>query len=418
MVEPGAGAAVGGAPGAERSDCTLAYKFYRISVYFLRLTDRAVMNHTDDGANLAGRGRDTVRGGTVPSRETLAGHNEGGRVGAEVEEKLREHIDGQQTVLSELVVSEAHDDEENSENSKASKLNGLTADGVNSGDGNPVARDGTGHDDDEISDGCVVQIFVDVLVVARRVSNSLQNGGIVQGQTIVSNIEEEPRESSTSEQHAVLGLGVVAHEVAEAGLLHLHRLIGVLSGSDTGDTIDISLAPLATNVVLGVLIGLLNILLDIKRVPRGLRDGQTVVEGNDSWNGTKTDQSSPHLIYCHDAVTSTGLYRRGSLQGPLEAEGNEEHDEGGAELANALHGEDGSHHGASPLGGRELGGNDGRQRVVTTDADTHQHTPEDDDADNVDRRRVAGKSVGEGSEDNDHQLHAVHALTTDLERDC
>lgn len=38
-----------------------------------------------------------------------------------------------------------------------------------------------------------------------------------------------------------------------------------------------------------------------------------------------------------------------ALELVLEAESEEDHDEGGDHLANALHGKDGTHHGTTPL---------------------------------------------------------------------
>ena len=66
VVEPGGSVVGGGATDAQRADEDLG----------------------DDGAHFAGGGRDAVRGGSVPGWEAFAGHDEGGGVGAEVEEEL------------------------------------------------------------------------------------------------------------------------------------------------------------------------------------------------------------------------------------------------------------------------------------------------------------------------------------------
>jgi len=65
------------------------------------------------------------------------------------------------------------------------------------------------------------------------------------------------------------------------------------------------------------------------------------------------------------------------------------------------------------LKGNLLGSDNGRKRVVTTDTDTHHHTPEDDQTDNRNGRGVGGKSLSEGGEDDEDQLKAVHSLATD-----
>ena len=68
----------------------------------------------DDSAELAARGRDTVRGGAVARRERLPRDDERGRVRAEVLEEVREAVQEDKRLLSafglgELVVAEAHD---------------------------------------------------------------------------------------------------------------------------------------------------------------------------------------------------------------------------------------------------------------------------------------------------------------------
>lgn len=70
VVEPRAGVGRCGATSTERSDGGLS----------------------DDGSDLAGGGGDTVARGTVASWEALSGHDEGCRVGSEVEEELSEDV--------------------------------------------------------------------------------------------------------------------------------------------------------------------------------------------------------------------------------------------------------------------------------------------------------------------------------------
>ena len=76
MVQPRAGVGGGGAAYAQGADDHLG----------------------DDGANLAGGGGQAVRGGAVAGGEALAGHDEGGGVGAEVEEELRDDVERQQAL--------------------------------------------------------------------------------------------------------------------------------------------------------------------------------------------------------------------------------------------------------------------------------------------------------------------------------
>jgi hypothetical protein len=58
-----------------------------------------------------------------------------------------------------------------------------------------------------------------------------------------------------------------------------------------------------------------------------------------------------------------------------------------------------------------LGCDNGRKRVITTNANTHDYTPENDDSNNRDGTRIGGKSLSEGCEDDDHELKAIHLLT-------
>ena len=51
-----------------------------------------------------------MRCGTVASWEALSGHDEGGRVGAPVEEELDEDVDGQHGVVAEVTVGESLND--------------------------------------------------------------------------------------------------------------------------------------------------------------------------------------------------------------------------------------------------------------------------------------------------------------------
>lgn len=118
------------------------------------------MGPTDNRTNLARSGRNTVRGRSVSRGEALAGDDEGSRVGAKVEEELRQDVHGQQAVLTQLVVAEAHDDEEDGEDGETHQLNRLAADGVHRRHGHPVAWDRTSQDDDEVADGGVVEVLV------------------------------------------------------------------------------------------------------------------------------------------------------------------------------------------------------------------------------------------------------------------
>ena len=162
----------------------------------------------DDGADLAGRRGDAVRGRAVAGREAFAGHDEGRRVGSEVEEELAEHVECEQAVFGQVVVCEADDDEEDGQDGEAHQLDGFPADGVDGGDGDPVAGDGAGADDDQVANGRVAEDAVDVVTLG--VADCAQNNGVIETKTVEGNIEEEPRSGRSNEDLAVSPLAVVA----------------------------------------------------------------------------------------------------------------------------------------------------------------------------------------------------------------
>lgn len=109
-----------------------------------------------------------------------------------VEEELGNDIDGKEAVGAQLVVGETHNDEENGQDSEATKLNGLTAQSINGSNRNPVSRDGTSEDNDDVTNSSVVQVLVDVADVLGRVANDVQDGTVVQRETIKGDIKAEP----------------------------------------------------------------------------------------------------------------------------------------------------------------------------------------------------------------------------------
>lgn len=234
-----------------------------------------------------------------------------------------------------MVVGETHDDEEDGQDGETTHLNGLAAESVNGSDGNPVSGDGTGKDNDNVADGSVVQEVVDIGVALGGVANDLEDGGVVQGETVEGNVEAEPRTSSSKQDEEVLELAVVAAEVAEAGLGDLERLLGSLVGGDAGNLVRVALA-LASHVSLDVVTGLLDITGNVEGVTGGFGDGQTVcswitqlgddtyicqwlsmaltVEGNAGGDGTEADQGTPHLVNSQLADTSASGIGGGSRQ--------------------------------------------------------------------------------------------------------
>ena len=71
------------------------------------------------------------------------------------------------------------------------------------------------------------------------------------------------------------------------------------------------------------------------------------------------------------------------------------------------------HHGTSPFRRGELGRDDGRERIIPTDANAHEYAPKDDEPNDGHGWRVGAQSLGESGEDDDDQLESVHPLPTD-----
>lgn len=330
VVEPWRAVFLGGAAGTERTDETLG----------------------DDCTDLAGGGGDTMTSGPVSCGEALAGNDESGGVGAEVEEELGEHEAGEEAGGADRVVAEAHDAEEDGQKGEAHQLDWLAADGVAEGDCDPVTGNGTGADKDDVADGDVVVIVIDVDGI-RTEANRSQDSRVVETNTVESNVQEEPRASRAEQDLAILPLRVVAPEVGPRSLGDLDLWCGVTHGSSTSDLIGLAFSS-AGEVGLDVGAGLDNITGDIESVAGSLWDGEAVVESDAAWDCAKADNHSPHLVHGFladaRAVGSVG----GGGKRAFEASGDDKGDNTSSKLSHSLHGKDGAHHGASPLGCREL----------------------------------------------------------------
>ena len=131
-----------------------------------------------------------MAGAAVAGGEALAGDDEGGGVGAEVEEQLGENVKGEQSALGEGVIGEADDGEDDSYDEEAADLDGFATQRVDQGDREPIARDAASADEDKVSDGIIAEDLIHV--VPARKADSAKDGDVIQAQAVVGEIKEEP----------------------------------------------------------------------------------------------------------------------------------------------------------------------------------------------------------------------------------
>jgi hypothetical protein len=105
---------------------------------------------SNDGTNLATARGYAVRGRPVSGWKHFTWYNEGGGIGTEVLEEIAETIKSKESASRNDMVSETDNTEQDGENNEAHELNGLTADGVNRCNGDPVAGDQAGARQNDI----------------------------------------------------------------------------------------------------------------------------------------------------------------------------------------------------------------------------------------------------------------------------
>ncbi|EEQ40781.1 conserved hypothetical protein [Clavispora lusitaniae ATCC 42720] len=333
-----------------------------------------------------------MRSRSVSGWENLTRNDESGGVRTEVSEELRQNVQGQLTVVTKLLVGETKDNENDSQDDETTQSNWLSADGINGSNGEPVTRQRTGTNQNQVTNSSVVQTLVDVL--GRGVTDSLQDNSSVQTQTVVGNIQKEPGTSSTNQNLTVLPLAKVTNEVSWRSLWWSNVVgSGVQSSFGVGNLLQVV------------------VFLHIQLVTRRLGNGQSVVQSNATWNTAKTNQDSPHSVIGLDARANTFLGGVGVFQVVLVARNSNQSHDTGKQSAQTLVGEDSSHDGTSPLGGGELGGNNRRQWVVTTDTDTHEDSHGGENGRERDGSRLTKSTSDNSSENHDNQLKTVNLFS-------
>ena len=155
----------------------------------------------NDRTKLSRRSRDTVSRGPVARGENLTGDDERRRIGAEVLEEVGEAVEEDERLLvaggrGELVVREAHDDEQTREDREAHELDGLAAPCVDEEEGGVITGDETSSGEDDVADGDVVQVLVDLgglgeSLRRRTETNGLQDDRGVEAETVERNLESQ-----------------------------------------------------------------------------------------------------------------------------------------------------------------------------------------------------------------------------------
>lgn len=132
----------------------------------------------DDGADLTRSCGNAVASRSISCRIAFSRNDKGRRVGAGVEEKLRNNVEGEHRAFAQVVKVETEDAEDDGEQKEAAELKGLTADAVDCEDGSPVARNGPGTCEYNHSNGLVVQFVVQC--TSGGIANGTKDHGIVQ----------------------------------------------------------------------------------------------------------------------------------------------------------------------------------------------------------------------------------------------
>ena len=122
----------------------------------------------DDSSKFSRSSGDSVCGRTVTSGEGLTRNNEGGGVGAEVLEEVCEAIEEDESLGStgaggKLIVGETHDDEGASENDETHHLDRFSSPRVDENEGNPVSGNEASNGKNQVSDGDVHQVVIDLM---------------------------------------------------------------------------------------------------------------------------------------------------------------------------------------------------------------------------------------------------------------
>lgn len=103
------------------------------------------------------------------------------------------------------------DTEKGGQNGESHKLNWLSSNGVDGKDSDPITRNGTSTNQDQISNGVVVQLVINVGLGC--VANLRKNDGVIKTETIKCDIKQEPRPGSSEDDLSEAPLSVMTTEI-------------------------------------------------------------------------------------------------------------------------------------------------------------------------------------------------------------
>jgi len=205
-------------------------------------------------------------------------------------------------------------------------------------------------------------------------ANSLEDDGRVETKTIECNIKSKPRPSGAQQDFAVFPLAKMTSEVGP----------GMLGRSDlfVRKGLDFTLFALEP-IGLSITIGLVKVVLNINRVSRRLGNGQSEIKRNDGGHATNSDNRAPRLVDCFEMVEWLGNNtvfepNKGNNGDDAGRDCREKRLHFTLTISPSLGREHRSHHSPSNTSGRKLGGDDSRDRVISTDSYSHEESPKDD----------------------------------------
>lgn len=153
-------------------------------------------------------------GGSVSRWEDLTGDDEGGGVGSKVLEKVGKDVEGKFPLDWDHIVTESEDTEDDGQHHESHELDRLSSDNVERCDGEPIPGNETGAREDDVTDTLIVESVVDKLVWRGSVTDSSEDDGRVETETVEGDVEYEPGSRASEKDLAVSPLRVVSEEVA------------------------------------------------------------------------------------------------------------------------------------------------------------------------------------------------------------